>query len=264
MEKKGKDSSAAITKIVLVVITLVAIVGAFIGYRHFDSERGRLEEVNIEREDYRDELEAMELQRGTIEAETATMNAQIEQYMGVFPRMLTHARAIQNLHDMVQASEVEITHVAPTFDEVFYEPTPPTPAPTEEAAGEVDADATPAPIATPVPIILPKDDVTNVEGAEPNYGMMVGTKTSMQVQFIASYDQFREAIKFVVSNANRMSLEDVSAAFESETGRLAVDMRIGMYELKYGRAPFVEPVITGVDLIKDPLFSTGEGNENPE
>lgn len=95
-------------------------------------------------------------------------------------------------------------------------------------------------------------------------------QAGMQLNISSGYTQLKKLTDYINSYPERMNAENFTVAFDAETGRLNVTMKVNMYSVVDDKHEYIAPTIEDIELGSTNIFRTlevtaeEEGEENAE
>ncbi len=244
-------------KVIYVVLMLVVVALAyFFAVKPNMEKRASVEEEVTQLETRLNELRAKEANVETIRTETEDMNKSITLKCNEFPSQTTSQTAYKMVDDLMKKSKIEVSSIALSMNDIFFagsgdvaeviaaqEAGTDTSAGTDTAAaeGEQTGDA--------------QGEETSEEEGIQNTSIqlenLIGYRSAVTLSFEGKPKEIQDAIEFIKASSaqgTRMTLGNISLAFDSGTGGLTGSMIIYMYALDGNGRKF-----------ENPTFSIGHG-----
>lgn len=95
---------------------------------------------------------------------------------------------------------------------------------------------------------------TEAESAE----CMKGKKCSIRLSYQSSYEQLKACMKYINDYPERITLDDISMAYDHTTGFITGNMTITLYAIEGSGLPYEEPDLDDISIGKDVIFETIE------
>ena len=83
-------------------------------------------------------------------------------------------------------------------------------------------------------------------------------KGGMSLNLSCGYTQLKKITDYINSYPERMNAENFSVAFDSDSGKLSVTMKVNMYSVHDDKHQYVAPVIEDIELGSANIFKTAE------
>ena len=99
-----------------------------------------------------------------------------------------------------------------------------------------------------------KDDTEAEAGAE----MMTATVNTVSMNFITSYEGFKELTEYIRDYPEHTVIDNVTISIDNSTGVLAGNMTIRRYALTGTGKEYEAPSIEGIDIGTDNIFGTDD------
>lgn len=242
-----KLKKSDINLILVLVGVLIAVVAYFFVYKTYNEKSDVLNAENATLQTEVDHLQELADNKQQYIDETASMQAEIDEIKAQFPA------AYKEEDDILYVRSLE-----KDFDSFVTALGIGTPAVIEVAT----AASEPAPVA---------EETDGVEGEEGEAGEAVVAVTSesvtpdillynvpLTVEMISSYASVKDVIQKINTDRDRKSIQQISMAFDSETGDLAVNLNYNAYSLTGTDAIYETPTVDGIRYGSNNIFNTAE------
>jgi hypothetical protein len=165
----------------------------------------------------------------------------VEEIKAKYPPMVTTEKAIAIVQDVEDITEMHVTDITFTMDNLI---------------GDISQYGTAAASAA-------EGEDTEADTALVTSAGSVGYFCALSMNYTADYDSFKEMAEYIGSLNDRMTIPQITAAYDSETGDVSGNFTVNMYYLtgtdRTYEAPKVEEFKSGVDNI---FLSGGSGSTN--
>lgn len=238
MKVNSKISEREI-KLILVFLLLIIMVSTYLlGFKEYYNKTQKLKAENTSLLIRKNELLLKEGNKERTIAQTKEIDEQTGKLLNEFPPSLTQDRITMMIHDLMKKSDINISTILFHDTSVFY---------SEEGY------KTSEPESSEIISMLELD--SGLPGSS-SLGI-TGYKTSLSINYQATYDALKESIRFFNSYMDRMNITDLTAAFDNKTGNLTGMMKLDMYAISGTEREDVEPVIDGMVGTRN-IFGTFE------
>lgn len=225
--------------ILLMVIGLaLAAVSYFFVYTKLNEQTDALNAQNAILEQEVNRLQELADNKQRYLDETAAMQVSIEEYKKQFPAQYLPEDDILYIVGVEGQYDVSVSSIAMSPSQVVE-----VARPQQEAAPvETTTEAPEGGTATVV-----------TEDVAPEIMLY---KTPVTVSMKVEYEDIKEIIKKINTDADRKSIENISLAFDSETGGLNGTMGFTMYSLTGTEATYTTPTISGITYGTSNIFNS--------
>lgn len=246
-------------KVIYVVLMLVVVALAyFIGVKPNMEKRAEIEEETRQLENKLNELRAKEANVKTIQDETDAMNASIIKKCSEFPRSTNTQAAYKMVDDLMKASKIEVSSIAVSMNDIFFAGSGDVAEviAAQEAAQEASGDAAAQDTAQDGQTEEGTDQIQNTSIQLEN---LIGYRSAITLSFEGATKEVQDAVEFIKAssaNGERMTLGNISLAFDSGTGGLTGSMIIYMYALEGNGGKVLDGTVDKIDHGVDNIFGT--------
>lgn len=233
--------------IILILIGLaIAAATYFLVFTKLTAETETMQKANAELKQEVQRLQDLADNKQQYLDDTDTMLAEIEVIKQKFPAQYLPEDQILymiNAEKQYDAVAQKISMNPASVIEVA--------APTQDAAVEAADVAATEGTAT-------EEGATEVTTEEPAKPEILLYKTPVSVEVLTSYISIKDIIKMINVDENRKSIDNISIAFDSQTGELLSNIDISMYSLTGTEAEYVAPKVDGVVYGTNDLFNSAK------
>lgn len=200
------------------------------------------------------ELTQMQAQAEDKKTETLKMKQEIEDIKAEFPVDLSTADIILILDGLEHEADMKISSAGFTEHQIFY-----------PNGGSADGNASSQTTDTTEDGNAAAPQGSNTTGADDSSlsaaiqsNKYIGMKSAVNISFKTTYAGLKKAIDYINKNHDRMTIGELNATYDTDTGNLSGSMVINMYILsglgiqKTYEPPNLEDIVTG----KDNIFGT--------
>lgn len=223
----------------------------FIGWSFIYRNTQPIKDENVQLEMRKAQLEAMELNRETMQAETKEYQEKYAKVVKEFPSKVTTQGIIMDMVNLEkETGTTKITSLSMSMNSLFY-PEATAQAPVDNPDDDVD---TPYNVSSET-----ADEETPAEGAEQDNGTVTVYKStaSLSIEKL-SYSGLKQICKLAREHKTRMTIDSCNMQFGSEGGLLEGSMDISFYSLDGSKTGYKEPEVKGIDLGLSNIFGTFE------
>lgn len=245
---KLSDKDLKVIYALLAVVVLALTY--FFGVSKNMQKRSDILAENIELQAQLDELVSKELQKDQIVKETEDMNKIVEEKCNYFPSKTTSQMAYYTVNDIMEKTELEVASIAVSMNDIFFVGSGDVGA-YKAALAEAEAAAQEAGATGETEAAA---DATTEEATEENKTIqldeLVGYKSTVTLAYEGTAEALKKAVDYICASnekGERMTLGNISVAFDSGTGNLSGSMIIYMYALEGNGKAYTEPAITGIE-----------------
>ncbi|WMJ88591.1 hypothetical protein [Anaerocolumna sp. MB42-C2] len=89
-----------------------------------------------------------------------------------------------------------------------------------------------------------------------------GYRSTLTITFKVSYDGLKRCIDYINNYPEKRNIDEITLAYDSETGNLTGSMKINMYNLIGTGREYTEPILGGTGIGLDNIFGTIDFNPN--
>lgn len=229
--------------IILMIVGLLLAAGAYFGvYKNLTAETETMQKANAELKQEVQRLQELADNKQQYLDDTDAMLAEIEEIKKQFPAQYLPEDEILymiNAEKQYDAVASRIAMNATTIVEVA--------APTQETQVATEAETT----AEDGTVVAS----TEQETAKPEIQLY---RTPVSVEMLSSYLSLKDIIKMINVDVNRKSIDNISVAFDSETGELLSNVDISMYSLTGTEAEYVAPKVDSVVYGTSDIFNSAK------
>lgn len=159
---------------------------------------------------------------------------------------LNQDNTIMMVKDLENATDVWIARLSFNEEEVVFGE-----GNAEVAEGDVAADAT-GEVAT--------NDATEAavaDGSEAAPASMQGVRQDLNIDYAASYDNFKRFIEYIENHDERLFISSINATYSVDSGLVGGSMVLSQYAILGTDKEYKAPEINNVTLGTDTIFKTG-------
>ena len=159
---------------------------------------------------------------------------------------LNQDNTIMMVKDLENATDVWIARLSFTEEDVVFGE-----GNAEAAEGDVAADAT-GEVAT--------NDATEAavaDGSEAAPASMQGVRQDLNIDYAASYDNFKRFIEYIENHDERLFISSINATYSVDSGLVGGSMVLSQYAILGTDKEYKAPEINNVTLGTDTIFKTG-------
>lgn len=191
------------------------------------------------------ELKQLETKTETFKKAIETNDAYMKEKLAMFPSDITLEKAIMVAKKLEGDTASTMNSISFAMNSTFYDAAPidpNQPADQAEQQAQQPAGGTAA---------VPQD-----QQSETFKQKLTVNKSDLSVSYSTSYEGFKKIIEFVKTNPERMSVDQISAGFDSSTGLLSGTMTLSLYTMPGSAVEYQAPEIPNVKIGLDRLFNT--------
>ncbi len=231
-EKKKFELSATEISLILYALAIVIVVIAYFAvFNPKMTEAKSIEAQNVGLQETVSGLEGMVAREAEVIAETAAYRQEVKDIIAKYPIDVPTEKVIKIIQDMQDINGVDVSDFSVLPGNLVG-------SVSNVSVSEISSDAT-------------TEDGESQAAAPAATG--VGYFTLVNVSYEASYDSFKEMIKYMSKFDDRTTIPSISSASDSESGLVSGSVTFKMYYLsgtgKQYNAPELEPQDTGVENI---------------
>ena len=257
-------------KILLMFMGIVLfVVGYLFGYKPQMEKAAQIEASNAPLQERLNELLDMAANKDFYVKETEEMQGKISDYCKEFPLTVREEDGIVLARNMETAMDMQITNVGlgtkefissldgSTSEDLVNMP--------EETMSEQANEQTQTQIdeieGTDSQAQEEQQEAVEAATEEAAAGSSVGPilfRTQDTLQFNCTYSSLKEAVGYLAGQSGRMTLDNVSASFDSTTGNLTGTMTVNLYSMIGAENTYTEPDAGSVSYGTKNIFGTIE------
>lgn len=227
-------------RLLLLLLALILFVGAyFIGFRRNVTAAEAIEKDNAEKSAMIAQLETMVNRQAEVEARTVEAKQNVEEITAKYPPAMTVEKAITVVQDMENATGIEVLDINFVMDNLLLDFSGMTAGTAENAEGGEAQEQT---------------EQAAAPSNEPK-----GYYASLTMNYAAGYDSLKKLADYVPELQDRATIPAISAAYDSETGKLAGTMTVNLYYLTETGREYEEPKLSGIGKGVSDIFKSGVG-----
>lgn len=159
---------------------------------------------------------------------------------------LNQDNTIMMVKDLENATDVWIARLSFTEEDVVFGEEN-----DEAAEGDVAADAT-GEVAT-----NDAAEVATADGSEAAPASMQGVRQDLNIDYAASYDNFKRFIEYIENHDERLFISSINATYSVDSGLVGGSMVLSQYAILGTDKEYKAPEINNVTLGTDTIFKTG-------
>lgn len=188
------------------------------------TEQLRLEiaSVNAQIDTRRELLQGSE----NLEDKIATVEAHMQDIIGQYPSKLSIPDTLLFLQEFERDNKVELLSIALGEQTTFYD------------------------------TMVPSRMYTEADSYELDGGYMKGVRTSISISFQGSYKDVKACMKYIEEYDKRITLDQISMAYDTTTGLVNGNMSITLYAIEGNGMPYEVPVLNDINIGKKIIFDT--------
>lgn len=250
----------------------VFAAGYFLGYRPQMEEAESIQAANVPLQDRLDDLLKLAENRDFYIEETNSIQEQIDEYTSEFPADIKQEDGIVLSLDMENSLDMEISNVGlgsrefvssldgSTEDEIISMPDQTM---SEQANAQTQSQ-------------IDEIEGTDVQGdrerqiasdAETDYLNSTASvpalyRTQDSMQFTGTYASLKDMVEYLADQSGRMTLDNVSASFDSSTGNLTGSITINLFSMIGTGKTYTEPDAGSVAYGTNNIFGTIEKSKS--
>lgn len=233
--------------IILMIVGLLLAAGTYIGvYNNLTAETETMQKANAELKQEVQRLQELADNKQQYLDDTDAMLAEIEEIKKQFPAQYLPEDEILYMINAEKQYDAVATRIT-------MNPT----AIVEVAASTQDATTTET-TEESVDGAITEEGATEVSTEETAKPEIQLYKTPVSVEVESTYLSIKDIIKMINVDANRKSIDNISIAFDSETGELLSNMDVSMYSLTGTEAEYVTPKVDGVVYGTSDIFNSAK------
>lgn len=246
----SKLSDRDLKVIYVVLMLVVAALAYFFGVKPNMEKRTGILDENTQLETRLNELRTKQANLQTVQDETAAMNASIKEKCNEFPSRTTSQVAYKMVDDLMKDSKIEVSSIALSMNDIFFAGSGDVAAVieaqeagTDAAAQEAGTDAA-AGDAAQTDASTTEGDAASLQDTSIQLEDLIGYRSSVTLAFEGKPAEIQKAVEFIKASSSkgeRMTLGNISLAFDSGSGGLTGSMIIYMYALEGNQKPFENP-----------------------
>lgn len=234
-------------KLLLLLLSLLMIGGSYFLFYNTDRKKADIiKEENQKLETRLTTLKTMQANANTRKKETSDLNSKSKKIMDQFPEALQTEDAIVMISKLEQATGCTVSSMNFDMNKLFY---PTNEAVASTAAGTSNTSGTAS------------GDTSNSNTA--STGMvsadtLTGYKSTVTFAYQSTYSGLKQIIDFINLNPDKMSINDITSAFDASTGNLIGSITVNMYSLSGTGKQYQEPEVNDVNIGLNNIFGTME------
>lgn len=276
--KLNKKISEREIKLMLIFLILLIMVSAYLfGFKEYSNKTRKLKAENAGLIIQKNELLQKEANKDRTLALTKELNNKADKLLNEFPATLSQERITMIINYLMKASEINISTISFGDTSVFYQEEMAEADATDGATTNSGSGNSASANSESLNSTTTNSDAVNTnitdatiagrnssatlglqesETGTPATGV-IGYKTSITINYQATYDALKESIAFFNNNSDRMNITDLTAAFDNKTGNLTGMMKLDMYAINSSNREKSDPFIDGTIGSKN-IFGTFE------
>ncbi len=241
-------------KLLLLLLAILLFVGSyFIGFRRSTAAAEAIEAENAKNRQLIGQLENMVNRQEEVQEETKAAAQAVEDIKAKYPSDMTVEKAVAVVQEMEDATGVEVADISfvmnnlvMAFSEVAQQPDPdPAAAAAAAAAGQTEPQAA---------------EQTEGQAGTPQEGQPAGYYAALTMNYQAGYENLKKMAEYVRGMQDRATIPTISAAYDSETGRLTGTMTLNLYYLTETGREYEPPQFPGIGAGVSDIFKSGAGS----
>ena len=209
---------------------LLAVCAYFFVYEKFNEKSTVLEQQNVQKQIELQKLQELSARKEEYEKQTTEMKSWINSFETRFPADILPENSIMMVKNMEESTRTTVDSLA------FGAAT--------ELIANVEQQEQPMPVEN--------QGAVSVESTVYPDSRMYELPLSISIS--ATYSDFKELIKYIYAQNERMSVKGVSIGYNSENGELNGNMTMGTYYLMGTDKLYVEPQIPSMGMGVDTIF----------
>lgn len=214
---------------------LVAVLVFFFVYKPLTEKSLALKTENVTLEARIADLETKVAKKAFYESETARMKAEVDAVYSEFPSFVM-AEDVITLGIIEQATApMEVTGITIDVPDQLY-------LVSQNAAAQMTETET-----------VPADGTATQAVSGNTIGLY---NQPMKLSYNVSYEGLKRSIDYICKNPNRMTIGNITAAYDNTTGLLTGSTDVNMYFLSGTGKPYTAPSLAGVPMGTNNLFGT--------
>lgn len=246
-----KISEKDLKALLILGCVLSFCVAYFIGYSIIYKSTIPINDENEQLKTRKTQLEAMELNRETMQAETKEYQDKYAEVVKEFPSKVTIQGIIKDMVDLEEKTgTTKITSLNMDMNSLFY-PEATTQAPVENPDDDV---TTPYGVTSET-----QDGEAPAEGEEQDNGTITVYRSTatLSVEQL-SYSGLKQICELARKHKTRMTIDSCNVQFGTQGGLLEGAIDISFYSLDGSKTGYKDPEIKGIDLGLSNIFGTFE------
>lgn len=248
MNKKKPSALSNVTEqdkkmlYLLGTIVILAVSYFFVLSPNHDKAK-ELKAENQGRKAYVQELDVKIQNEEAKKAEIVSFNEERAELLKKFPNGMTHEKAIKILADLEDETELFSSQVTLAVNNIFFNQ--------EESVANAEVVIEGVDVASSSPYAVPGTP-------QEVYPSLVGYKTTLTLAFSCTDQQLTDALDFINSYEDKMSVETVTVGYDETSGNLTGTMNLCMYALDGSEKAYTAPDIKDVKLGVANIFGSKE------
>ncbi len=254
----SKLSDRDLKVIYVVLMFVVAALAYFIGVKPNMEKRAEIREETHQLETKLSELRAKEANVKNIQDETDAMNESITKKCAEFPRSTNTQAAYKMVDDLMKTSKIEVSSIAVSMNDIFFAGSGDVAEviAAQEAAQEASGDAAAQDTTQDEQT---EEGTEQIQDTSIQLENLIGYRSAITLSFEGSAKQVQDAVEFIKASSaekHRMTLGNISLAFDSGTGGLTGSMIIYMYALEGNGGEVLDGNVGDMPHGVDNIFGT--------
>lgn len=207
-------------RLILLLVVAIIVVGSYrFGYANVNEKKEIVEASNVELETRLKELNAKVLQKEEMEVQEAIYKDKIAEILDQYGAGNTPEKSIMFLKSLSEEAGMEISSIS------FGTETP----------------------------ILSTNNIKTTDGL----GIIAYT-SDLVITYKTTYQGLKDAMTFINQYEERMTVDAITATYDSSTGNLSGTMTIKLYSIIGTDKRYEAPEVSGIKLGTDNIFGTSE------
>ncbi|MCI5848690.1 MAG: hypothetical protein SOW12_07350 [Lachnospiraceae bacterium] len=205
------------TQYLLLVLVIVVFFAAYrFGFSPIMDKANEIKDVNAELQTKVDELNDVKANETTYRDELAQAQAGVDGFVKAYPAGMTPQKTLFIVKQLEEAAAMDVTSVSFTDPEVLF-------------------------------------TSTFVNDAGEN---VIASNRQFTINFTTTYDGLKKAVDFINNNVDHMTMRNITAASNQETGQIIGSMAINEYYATGLGREYEEPAVGDVPLSVNGIFNT--------
>lgn len=247
-------------KVIYIVLMLVVVALAyFFGVKPNMEKRAEIDEENRQLQTRLNELRTKEANVETIRDETKAMNDSIKAKCNEFPSHTNSQAAYKMVDSLMKTSKIEVSSIALSMNDIFFAGSGDVAEviAAQEAAAAEGAATDDAAQDTTQDTQTQEGDAEQVQDTSIQLENLIGYRSAVTLSFEGSTKEVQDAVEYIKASSaqgHRMTLGNISLAFDSGTGGLTGSMIIYMYALEGNGADAADDKVDGISYGVNNIF----------
>ncbi len=240
MSETGKKALLIIAGLLVVALTF------FLVYQPNSDEILSLEGETAKAQQEVNRLTALQAQIDSLRPNAEAHEAEMDMYFAEYPSRMTEQKAIYNVYRMMVDTGMRVTALQPSRDMTFMQRG--SIVTLDSAVMSENTEA-----ATGAAASAEISPETKVPVAE-----IIGKYATYQMSVVGKKSEIYDALDWISTNSEHMSVGNVALSFDSSTGKLNGTIDVNFYSMNGNGIAYVEPDTSGIVLGSDDIFGTAE------